>query len=94
MLMALADGELHGSAIMQSVLEQSGGRIRLWPAMLYRYLDQLRDDGLIVELPKRQTSVAGSPRFFRLTPRGHRACQAETRACDSLTASPSLPIPV
>lgn len=77
MLMALADDELHGLGIMQAVLDQSRGRIRLWPAMLYRNLERLVEAGLIDELPRRQTSMAGSPRFFRLTPRGRRACEAE-----------------
>ena len=77
MLLALADGDRHGSAIMQAVLKETQGAIRLWPAMLYRNLDRLVDEGYIIELPRRQTSMAGSPRFFRLTPAGRRACASE-----------------
>ena len=79
MLLALADAERHGLAIMQAVLDQTGGAIRLWPAMLYRNLDRLAEAGYIVETPRRPTSMAGSPRFFRLTPLGRKACAAEAR---------------
>jgi hypothetical protein len=37
-LLALADRDLHGLAIMNDVLERTGGRMRLWPGMLYRAL--------------------------------------------------------
>jgi DNA-binding PadR family transcriptional regulator len=79
MLMALADGDRHGLAIMQAVLEQTQGRIRLWPAMLYRNLDRLVQAGLIVERPQAETTIPGSPRFFHLTARGRRACAAEAK---------------
>jgi DNA-binding PadR family transcriptional regulator len=74
MLLALADGDRHGQGIMQAVLDETQGRIRLWPAMLYRNLDQLCEAGLVTELPPQPT---GSPRFFRITAKGRRACAAE-----------------
>jgi DNA-binding PadR family transcriptional regulator len=77
MLLALADGDRHGQGIMQAVLDETQGRIRLWPAMLYRNLDQLCDAGLVVELSPQPTSMPGSPRFFRITAKGRRACSAE-----------------
>jgi DNA-binding PadR family transcriptional regulator len=77
MLLALADEERHGLGVMEAVLEQTHGAIRLWPAMLYRHLDRLVEKGYIVERPARPTSMAGSPRFFRITPLGRKACAAE-----------------
>lgn len=79
MLMALAEGDRHGVGIMQSVLRETGGRIRLWPAMLYRNLEQLVEDGLIAEVDGRGTALAGSPRFYHLTAAGRRLCAAEAR---------------
>jgi len=32
-LLALADRDLHGLAVMNDVLERTGGRMRLWPGI-------------------------------------------------------------
>ena len=76
-LLALADRDLHGLGIMHDVLERSGGAIRLWPAMLYRNLQRLEREGLIAETSGPPAPEAGSPRYFRLTAAGRRACAAE-----------------
>ena len=78
-LLALADAERHGTGIMQDVLERTGGRMRLWPGMLYRNLQRLEEDALIVEADGPAAPKAGSPRYFRITPAGRRACAAEAR---------------
>jgi len=76
-LLALADRDLHGLGIMHDVLERSGDAIRLWPAMLYRNLQRLEREGLIAETSGSPVPEAGSPRYFRLTAAGRRACAAE-----------------
>ena len=78
-LLALADRDLHGLAIMNDVLERTGGRMRLWPGMLYRALGRLAEMNLIVEIepPDRAPAPGGRPRFFRITMAGRRACAAE-----------------
>ena len=78
-LLALADRDLHGLAIMNDVLEHTGGRMRLWPGMLYRALGRLADIGLIaqIESPDDVAVAGGRPRFFRITAAGRRACAAE-----------------
>ena len=78
-LLALADRDLHGLAIMKDVLERTGGQMRLWPVMLYRALGRLADSGLVAEVaaPDGVSVGGGRPRFFRLTPAGRRACAAE-----------------
>jgi len=78
-LLALADQDRHGLGIMSEVLDRTGGRMKLWPGMLYRNLSKLADDGLVVEVeapPKAETG-GGRPRFYRITPFGRRACAAE-----------------
>jgi len=87
MLLALTDGDRHGQGIMQAVLDETQGRIRLWPAMLYRNLDQLCEAGLVTERPARQTSIAGSPRFFRITAKGRRVCTAEAERLAAVVAT-------
>jgi len=82
-LLALAERDVHGLGIMHDVLERSGGRIRLWPGMLYRNLQRLERAGLIVETPGPGGPEAGSPRYFKLTPLGRRRCAEEaTRLAD------------
>jgi DNA-binding PadR family transcriptional regulator len=78
-LLTLADRDLHGLAIMNDVLERTGGRMRLWPGMLYRALGRLADIGLVTEIepPDDVPRAGGRPRFFRITPAGRRACAAE-----------------
>lgn len=78
-LLSLADRDLHGLGIMNDVLERTDGRMRLWPAMLYRNLGRLLDAQLVTEIdaPRDAESGGGRPRFYRLTPLGRRACAAE-----------------
>ena len=78
-LLALADRDLHGLAIMTDVLERTGGRMRLWPGMLYRALGRLADMSLVVEVepPDDAPAAGGRPRFFHITAAGRRACAAE-----------------
>jgi DNA-binding PadR family transcriptional regulator len=77
-LLALADQDRHGLGIMAEVLERTGGRMKLWPGMLYRNLSRLADEGLVLEVDApRAATGGGRPRFYRVTPRGRRACAAE-----------------
>ena len=82
-LLALADRDRHGLGIMQEVLDRTGGAMRLWPAMLYRNLQKLEREGLIEEVDGPAEPMAGSPRFFRMTAAGRRACTAEARRLSS-----------
>jgi DNA-binding PadR family transcriptional regulator len=50
-LLALAGGPLHGYAIQRAVLALTDDGMRLWPAMLYRSLGTLEQEGLIVPVP-------------------------------------------
>jgi DNA-binding PadR family transcriptional regulator len=86
-LLALADSERHGSGIMQEVLERTEGAMRLWPGMLYRNLQQLAAEGLIVEVEGPTQPLAGSPRFFAITSAGRRACAAEAQRLAGFVAA-------
>ena len=52
-LLALSEQPLHGYGIQRSVLDRTDDQMRLWPAMLYRSLARLEEEGLIqqVEAP-------------------------------------------
>jgi DNA-binding PadR family transcriptional regulator len=80
-LLALSDRDRHGLAIMKEVLERTGGRMRLWPAMLYRNLARLVREELVLEIdaPADAEARGGRPRFYRITALGRRACAAEAQ---------------
>jgi len=88
-LLALADQDRHGLGIMSDVLEQTGGRMKLWPGMLYRNLAKLVEEGLVVEVdaPAGAETGGGRPRFYRLTPLGRRACAAEAERLAGFVAT-------
>jgi len=46
-LFALASGPLHGSAVVEDVLERTDGSMKLWPATLYGSLRDLEEAGWI-----------------------------------------------
>lgn len=71
-LLCLADGEQHGYAIMQEVLERTDGQVRLWPATLYGTLRRLIEEGLIEESGERPAAELDDARrrYYRLLPRG------------------------
>src|SRR5216683_2129483 len=48
-LVALADEDRHGYAIIQDVAARTDGSIRLSPGTLYRSIQRMLEDGLIVE---------------------------------------------
>jgi DNA-binding PadR family transcriptional regulator len=78
-LLALAEGERHGYAIMRAIAEHSGGAVRLGPGTLYRSIKAMLSDGLIVEASERPDPELDDERrrYYRLTPFGQRVAQAE-----------------
>lgn len=73
-LTSLAETERHGAAIARDVLDQTEGDLRLWPATLYRTLDDMEAAGLIEEVPDaaRPEDASGRARYYRATSRGRR----------------------
>jgi DNA-binding PadR family transcriptional regulator len=89
-LLALADQDLHGYAIMKEVLERTEGRMRLWPAMLYGSLKRMLESGLIVEVepPARSGDDQVDRRFYRITRLGKRRLAEEVeRMADYVAAA-------
>ncbi|HWA08165.1 MAG TPA: PadR family transcriptional regulator [Opitutaceae bacterium] len=78
-LLALADGEKHGYAIMQEVEEATEGRTRLGPGTLYGSLDRMLKAGYITESDRRPAADADDERrrYYRLSSFGRRVLQAE-----------------
>jgi DNA-binding PadR family transcriptional regulator len=80
-LLALADGERHGYAIMQSVLETTGGRVAMGPGTLYGTLKRLLESDLIEESGARPDPALDDERrrYYRLGALGQRVLAAESR---------------
>ena len=78
-LLSLADGDLHGYAIMRQVAEQTGGRLRLGPGTLYGSIQTLLEESCIEEVEAREAEGLGDERrrYYRLTPAGRKLARAE-----------------
>lgn len=80
-LLALAGGPLHGTAIMEEVLERTDGEMKLWPATLYGSLRDLESEGWIDEAPAPADAPTegGRRKFYALGPEGREVLAAEAR---------------
>ena len=79
-LLALAGRDRHGYGIILDVEARTDGALRLSPGTLYRTIQRLLEQGLIVE-PRRRASAQDDPRrrYYRITPFGMEVAGAETR---------------
>jgi len=77
-LLALADKPAHGSAVARAVKAQTDGSITLWPATLYRTLDDLVEADLIRELTEddHPEGASAKRRYYRITAKGRETLRA------------------
>ena len=87
-LLAVAETDRHGYAIMQDVATGTGGRIKLNPGTLYTNIRRLLDQGLIAELDERPDPDDDDERrrYYRLTAAGRRTAQAEAARLERMLA--------
>lgn len=85
-LLSLADQDLHGTAIMEEVLERTDSHIRLWPGKLYGALKDMADADLIAEVepPPDAPTEGGKRRFYAITSSGRVALRAEVERLAAL----------
>jgi DNA-binding PadR family transcriptional regulator len=78
-LLALADGDMHGYGIMRQVEEQTGGKVRMGPGTLYGSLKTLLEEKLIEELDEQPDNALGAERrrYYRLAAGGRKLAVAE-----------------
>ena len=79
-LLAVADRERHGYAIMQDIHARTGGALRLGPGTLYGTIKRLLADGLIEETDERadRDSHDVRRRYYRITRRGRKVAAEES----------------
>ena len=86
-LLALAEGPLHGYAVMQAVEASAGNEARMGPGTIYGSLQRMEDAGLVKELSARTDDRR---HVFAIQPPGRRAlaaeCQRLTRLADLIRA--------
>jgi DNA-binding PadR family transcriptional regulator len=85
-LMSLADEERHGYAIIQDVEARTEGDLRLSPGTLYRSIQRMLQQGLIVESGRRPKAALDDERrrYYRITPFGTATARAEMRRLTQL----------
>jgi len=96
-LLALAEGNLHGYAIKQEVERRTGGAVRLGPGTLYEAIQRLEESALIVEADadgRPEHGQEAQRRYYALTPRGWSVLRDEIRQLgrlvDDARANPRL----
>lgn len=82
-LLALADGPLHGYGIMQAVERSAGGEAAMGPGTIYGSLQRMEEAGLVKELPARDDDRR---RVFAMLPAGRRALAQEAERLARLAA--------
>jgi DNA-binding PadR family transcriptional regulator len=87
-LLALADGERHGYAIMQEVAASTDGRIKMGPGTLYGTVKRLLEAELIEESDERPDPQLDDERrrYYRLTGVGEQVVRAEARRYADIVA--------
>jgi DNA-binding PadR family transcriptional regulator len=85
-LLALADGDKHGYAIIKEVRRRSEGEVELGASSLYAVLKRLLGDGLVVETDERPDPALDDERrrYYRLTDFGRDVAIEEMRRLENL----------
>lgn len=85
-LLALADSDRHGYAIIQDVEARTNGELRLSAGTLYRSIQRMLEQGLIVETRDRPAPEEDDERrrYYRLTAFGAATAKAEAKRLTDL----------
>jgi DNA-binding PadR family transcriptional regulator len=80
-LMAVAEEDRHGYAIIQDVAARTGGELKLSAGTLYRSIQRMLEQGLIVETAERPDPELDDERrrYYRITALGTAVARAEAR---------------
>jgi len=80
-LMTLSGEDRHGYAIIQEVASRTGGEVRLSAGTLYRSIQRMLEQGLLVEISERPAPELDDERrrYYRITRFGTEVARAEAR---------------
>jgi DNA-binding PadR family transcriptional regulator len=82
--MAVADEDRHGYGIIQDVLTSTNGKLKLSAGTLYRSIQRMLEQGLIVETCDRPEDDDERRRYYRITPLGREVAKAEAQRLQQL----------
>ena len=85
-LLAVADEDRHGYGIIGDIEQRTGGQLRLSAGTLYRSIQRMVEQDLIVETDERPAPEFDDERrrYYRITPFGRRVAKAEAQRLSSL----------
>ena len=85
-LMAVAEEDRHGYAIIQDVEARTGGELRLSAGTLYRSIQRMLEQGLVTETQERPAPELDDERrrYYRITPLGAAVARAEATRMSKL----------
>jgi DNA-binding PadR family transcriptional regulator len=85
-LMSVAEDDRHGYAIIQDVMARTRGELKLSAGTLYRSIQRMLEQGLIVETRERPAPDDDDERrrYYRITPFGASVARAEARRLSQL----------
>jgi DNA-binding PadR family transcriptional regulator len=80
-LLAVAASERHGYGIIQDVAARTNGSLRLSPGTLYRSIQRMLEQGLLVEVKERPAAADDDERrrYYAITALGRLVAEAEAR---------------
>ena len=85
-LLALSEDDRHGYAIIQDVAARTNGELKLSAGTLYRSIQRMLEQGLLVETRERPSPENDDERrrYYRITAFGQEVARAEARRLTQL----------
>jgi DNA-binding PadR family transcriptional regulator len=85
-LLALADGDKHGYAIIKEISRRTDDVVRLSAGTLYALIKRALASGFVVEIDERPDPALDDERrrYYRLTARGRRVAEAEIARMEAI----------
>jgi len=85
-LMSVAEDDRHGYAIIQDVAARTRGELKLSAGTLYRSIQRMLEQGLLIEPRDRPSPEEDDERrrYYRITPYGSAVARADARRLTQL----------
>jgi DNA-binding PadR family transcriptional regulator len=85
-LLSVAEEDRHGYAIIQDVAARTDGELKLSAGTLYRSIQRMLEQGLLIETRERPAPEEDDERrrYYRITPYGSDVARAEARRLTQL----------